>query len=310
MLTEMLTDEHSPFFQHFSLMELGPFSGGDGVGLLVNGAPEDRPIPRALAERAVAVIGTHPFYLQMLGEELTSLPPPYHESDLKHALQSLLFSRTGRLALYLENTFNALVGRSTYLSAALQALAAGPERLTDIARTIGAPTGSTVRYLERLGDAVTHAEGTYTLADPTFALWLRWRQPGGTVVPMTVIGDEAEQLVAHELSRMGFELVYQSRASRGAFDLLGIRGPYQVGIQVKRSTPPLRFKLGEWQRMQSDAGRFGWLWVIAAVKPSEEHRLLLLDPDKARIGKEVRLHGSAAIDNLLAWVESRKTRQR
>lgn len=48
---ELLTEEHSPFFQHFSLMELGPFTDEDGVGLLVDGAPEDRPIPRALAEQ-------------------------------------------------------------------------------------------------------------------------------------------------------------------------------------------------------------------------------------------------------------------
>jgi hypothetical protein len=119
---------------------------------------------------------------------------------------------------------------------------------------------------------------------------------------MTLVGDEAEQLVAQELSRMGFELVYQSRASRGAFDLLGIRGACQVGIQVKRSPLPLRFKHGEWQRMESDARRFGWLWMIAAVDPTAQ-RLLLLDPREARIGKEVRLHESAAIGNLLAWVE-------
>ncbi len=33
---------------------------------------------------------------------------------------------------------------------------------------------------------------------------------------MTVVGDEAEKTVARHLARLGFDLVYQSRASRGA----------------------------------------------------------------------------------------------
>ena len=37
---------------------------------------------------------------------------------------------------------------------------------------------------------------------------------------MTIVGDEAEQAVAAFLAGLGFDLVYQSRASRGAFDLL------------------------------------------------------------------------------------------
>lgn len=57
---------------------------------------------------------------------------------------------------------------------------------------------------------------------------------------MSVVGNEAEIAVARDLSELGFDLVYQSRTSRGAFDLLAIRGSEQVGIQVKRSARPLR----------------------------------------------------------------------
>ena len=55
----------------------------------------DHQIPVPLAERAVAVLGGHPFYLQLLGEELTTHEPPYDDVGLKAALQQLLFSPTG-----------------------------------------------------------------------------------------------------------------------------------------------------------------------------------------------------------------------
>ena len=44
-------------------------------------------------------------------------------------------------------------------------------------------TSFTVRYLDRLGDAVSHDDdGRYQLTDRVFALWLSWRRPGGSVV--------------------------------------------------------------------------------------------------------------------------------
>lgn len=321
MLLELVTKEHSPFFQHFSLMELGPFSQEDGIRLLLTNAPEGRRIRPDLAERAVDLLGGHPFYLQLFGETLTAQPPPYDEGSLKEAVQELLFSRSGRLALYFENEFDRLVGRSTYLAATLSALSEGPLRLGQLARATHAQTGATVRSLERLGDAVVHDEsGEYRLADATFGLWLRWRRPGGTVVPMKVVGDEAEQAAAEYLALTGFELVYQSRASRGAFDLLATRGPHQLGVQVKRSPLPVRFTAPEWARMVAEGKRLNWHWIVAAVTPPPEgkplpprpprrpqifgERVIMLDPRKVRsTGKGVRLGEPAAIDNLLLWLD-------
>jgi Holliday junction resolvase len=255
----------------------------------------------------VDVIGGHPFYVQLLGEALVASGPPLDEQSLKSALQDLLFSRTGRLALYFENEFHRLVGRATYLAAALQALADGPQRLTDVAETIGAASGATASYLERLGDAVKrNDEGRYELADATFGLWLRWSRPGGTVVPMRLVGDEAERAVAEYLARMGFELVYQSRGSRGAFDLLATRGAAQLGVQVKRSPLPLRFSLADWNRMEADAERFRWRWVVAAVTP--EGQIAIMDPSLATCGQEARLDDSASISNILLWLERRSER--
>jgi len=299
-LTELVTARHSPFFQHFAVLDVGPFPREESVRLLTGGAEPARAIPVNLAERAHELLGGNPFYLQVLGEALAA---GNEEPSLKAALGETLFSRTGRLALYFENEYQRLVGRATTLAATLQSLAVAPRRLTEIATAIGASSGSAAQYVDRLGDAVVHGEdGLYSLADPAFGLWLRWREPGGTVVPMKLLGDEAERRVAEELARMGFELVYQSRASRGAFDLLAIRGTHQLGIQVKRSALPLRFDTASWNRMAADAERLGWRFVVAAQPPGEREPVLFLDPAAARRSRGVSLDHEAAIPNLLAWL--------
>jgi Holliday junction resolvase len=304
MLLALVTKEASPFFQHFSILELGPFSRDAAVELLRRPGPGSDPIPADLAGKAVTAIGGNPFYLQLLGETLTAATDVPNESELKAAFQALLFSPTGRLALFFDNEFHRIVGRSTFLAATLDALAAGPTSLTDVASRIRTSTAATAGYLERLKDAVARTEeGLYRLTDPTFGLWLRWRRPGGAVVPMSVIGDEAEQAVARELSATGFDLVYQSRASRGAFDLLATRGATQLGIQVKRSSLPLRFTKSEWSRMTAEAARLNWRWVVAAVH--QDGVISVMDPRKAKRGREVRLDASATIDNLLRWVDGR-----
>lgn len=304
MLLDLVSSERSPFFQHFDVLQLGPFDRGDAIELLTSEAPEDRAISPENAERAYQVLGGNPFYLQLFGEALTALEPPYDEGAMKEALQSLLFSRAGRLALYFTAEHQRIVGRSAGLAAALEALADGPMRASDVGTRIRATSGTTVRSLERLGDVVSKLpDGRYTIDDPAYAAWVRWRAPGGAAVPMKLIGDEAEQRVAEHLASLGFELVYQSRASRGAFDLLAIRGARQLGVQVKRSALPLRFAKTTWTRMLGDAARWGWAFCIAAVDPSGE--VTLLDPERASKRKEARIGEEARIDNVLTWLETR-----
>ena len=303
LLEDMVSREHSPFFQHFSIMHLDRFDTQDAIDLLTTSCPPERPISKEIAAQAVRVVGAHPFYVQLLGEELVRRPPPYDRRALQESVQELLFTRSGRLALYFQNVFDRVVGNSSFLAATLSALAQGPRRVTDLAQAIGIRTGDTARYLERLGDAIVkQPDGLYRVEDSTFASWLAWRRPGGTVVPMTLVGDEAEKDVAHALAKMGFELVYQSRASRGSFDLLALRGPEQLGVQVKRSPLPLRFEKTAWNRMQADAKRFGWQWVVAAVA---DHNVVFCDPAKAKRGKELRLTEAAILENLPAWLQAK-----
>ncbi len=143
-------------------------------------------------------------------------------------------------------------------------------------------------------------DGLYELDDRVFAIWLRWRAPGGSVVPMSVVGDEAELATARALSAMGFDLVYQSRGSRGAFDLLALRGPTQLGVQVKRSPLPLRFTRAAWSRMEADAKQWGWRWVVAAV--DADGSVGFLDPKRVVKRREARLGERARIDNLLLYL--------
>jgi hypothetical protein len=188
------------------------------------------------------------------------------------------------------------------LATTLDALADGRASLTSIAKSTHSSSGSTVSYLGRLQNAVAKTEdGLYQLTDPTFALWLKWRRPGGTVIPMNVVGDEAEKAVAKTLSSMGFDLVYQSKASRGAFDLLATRGALQLGIQVKRSALPLRFKQVEWARMVAEGDRLKWRWVVSAVAPTGE--IYMLDPARALLRRGVCLTEKASITNLLSWLD-------
>ena len=302
LLKQLVTSERSPFFQHFDFMELGPMKSEDAVQLLQQSGPPGRAVPAAVAKQAVEVLGGHPFYLQLFGEVLTAQEPPYDVGLARQVFSELLFTRTGRLSLYFAREFDRLVGSASTLAATLESLAEGPLRTMEIARKTGGSSGAVVRYLERLGDAVMRDDQQrWSLVDPVFALWLRWRMPGGAVVPMSVVGDDAELEIARTLAALGFELVYQSRASRGAFDLLGVRAGLQVGIQVKRSPLPLRFSKAAWARLQSDAKRLGWRCLIAAVTP--EAKVFFFDPARARLGATVTLTEAAALDNVLRWLE-------
>jgi hypothetical protein len=301
-LLELATSRSSPFFQHFEVLEVDGFSEEYAVKLLVEASRDEvAPISEALARHLFAVVGGNPFYLQVLGEAV-SRERGRGEVRLRNALQDALFSDTGRLSLYFLNEFQRLVGRATTLAATLDALAQGPATLTEVARRIGTSTAATLGYLERLQDAVRRGpDQRWALSDAVFGLWLEWRRPGGTVVPMRLVGDEGELAVAQRLAQLGFEFLYQSRGSRGPFDLLASRAARMLAVQVKRRPLPLRFSRAEWQRMQAEAKRYRWKWVIAQVERSGAVRLL--DPRRARRGDGVTLTEGAALENPLAWFD-------
>lgn len=302
MMTDLVASQRSPFFGHFELLEVGEFERADAIELLVDSAVPGKPVSRALAERAVTTLGGNPFYLQLLGEQLAAITAPLDDDAFKEALSRLLFHRTGRLALFFESELARVVGRSAASLALLEQLARGAARPVDLQRATRLSSSSVVNYLARLGDFVrARQDGTWELTDRVLALWLAWRAPGGAAVPMTVIGDEGERMVAQALAELGFELVYQSKASRGAFDLLAIRAGVMVGVQVKRSPLPLHFSAAAWKRMEAEGLRLGWLRVVASV--TDEGVVTFLDPAKQRRKKGSSRSATAAIENLLSWVD-------
>lgn len=301
MLRALVTEKTSPFFQHFSIIEMGPMPREAAVRLLVESGTEPRKIPEHIAEQVVDLLGCRPFYLQLFGDALTRTDPPYDRDVLAAVLQDLLFSRTGRLSLYFQNEFNLLVGQSRNLAAVLETLAKGPQKLSEIARAIGAPAGQASSYVQRLDDAVCQTDKLYKLDDQTFGLWLQWKKPGGSIVPTSVLGTRAEFEVAKHLAASGFELVYQSRASRGAFDLMAVREATQLGVQVRGTKLPVRFTKTEWNRLEADSLRFGWPFIIAVAPP--KGRVILLDPKKATRKNSITLSEQCEIDNILTWVD-------
>ena len=307
LMTDLVASQRSAFFGHFELLELGEFERDDAVALLMDSAVPGKKLSRELAQKAVGVLGGNPFYLQLLGEQLAALEPPLDDDAFKEALSRLVFHPTGRLALFFEAELARAVGRSAASLAILEQLARGPARPVDLQRALRLSSSTVVNYLSRLGDVIRlTTDRRWELTDAVMAIWLRWRAPGGAAVPMTVIGDEGERLVAQALAKLGFELVYQSKASRGAFDLLALRAGVMVGVQVKRSPVPLHFTAAAWKRLEAEAKRLSWLAVVASV--TEEGAVTFLDPAKRQLKKGVSLSGRATIENLLMWVDAASTR--
>jgi Holliday junction resolvase len=118
---------------------------------------------------------------------------------------------------------------------------------------------------------------------------------------MSVIGDEAERATALALARLGFEVVFQSRASRGAFDLLALRGTHSLAVQVKRSSLPLSFDRESWARMEAEAKLHQWRWVIAQI--GQDDMVTWLEPARTQQGKTVRIGSKAEMQNLLLWLD-------
>jgi AAA+ ATPase superfamily predicted ATPase/Holliday junction resolvase len=269
VMREILTAQRAPFFQHFDIMTLGPFERREALHLLRSRSEgEQRPIPRDICESILDTVGTCPFYLQIIGAELCRMPA-IDQGAFKVALQRVLFDADGRLHLYFSNLVSKIVGRSASIERTLIALAARPGRLSDVAGRLGVAAGTLKSWIDRCRDLVEVENAVYRINDPCLALWLRAKSDEGAVLPAVVLGNEAEKRVARQMASAGFELVFQSRASRGAFDLLAVRGSVEVGVQVKKASRPFYLSKDELGRMKHWSKRLGWLPVLAIVEEDE-----------------------------------------
>ena len=155
----------------------------------------------------------------------------------KRVCQRVLLQPSGRLYQYFELLHQKVSGRSSLLEKILVALAEGPARGSQIAAAAGVTQNRLSSKLPLLEaqNVIIKEDLHYRLCDPCCAPLVEGRAwplfgRGGAVAARRGIGKE----VAASWLDQGVGLVYQSRASRGAFDLLAVYQTHQMGLQVKR----------------------------------------------------------------------------
>jgi len=274
-LLRQITEEPSaPFFQHFTSLHLGPLPEPEAIGLLGEFSRQSgAAIPEELCRRITQLVGTNPYYLQILGEEMVlgaggrAGGEAPDENEWKRVCQKVVLQPSGRLYQYFEQIHQKVAGRSALLEKVLVALAEGPARGSAIAVAVGVTQnrlGSKLPLLEAQ-DVIVKTDAAYALCDPCYALWLKAsRGPAAPVAAPLLLGEASERRVAQEAARQGVGLVYQSCASRGAFDLLAVYQTHQIGVQVKKvSRFPVYLSERELGRMRHEAQSLGWHAVLA-----------------------------------------------
>jgi Holliday junction resolvase len=156
-------------------------------------------------------------------------------------------------------------------------IAQAPDTLSALARRLSIGTGTLKSWVDRVADFVCVREGIYQINDPCLALWLKSKSEMKPILPPLVLGDEAEQTVARKMAAAGFELIYQSKASRGGFDLLAILQTREVGVQVKKTTFPFYLRREELQLMQFWGEKLGWTPLLALIVENNLHFYAVAD---------------------------------
>jgi AAA+ ATPase superfamily predicted ATPase len=274
VMRQIIADVKGAFFQHFEMLELGPFERRETFGMLREAFGAAAKLEQsATITRILDLVGDHPFYVRVLVREATlaltgrRTSLPLIEHLMKEALESTLLEENGRLSLFMEQRYRAITGESSTLESVLRGFV-DPARISDVAERLHVRTGAVSSAVKTLlGEDVLEkrADGRYGFTDPGFAVWLKHRVDYRLAMPPLLVGTHSEQVVARKLAADGFRGVYQSRASRGAFDLLAIHGTRVIGLQVKTGTPPFGLRAQEKARLLADARRLRFVPVLALV---------------------------------------------
>lgn len=256
-----------------------------------------------LIDQVVQLMNGHPFYLQVIGEELclASSDQTITPEIYKSVIQQTLFDSTGRLHLYFNGQYIRHIKQSASLEKVLISIAEGHHRVSEVARDIGVVTGVASSWIGRLVamDLVKKVDDTYQFCDPVFGLWIVGTRSirRATIAP-SILGDEGERQVARHLGREGFHLVYQSRASRGAFDLLALLNSFAVGLQVKTIREyPVYVEAEEYTRMEVWGQKLGWEPIFCLWKDGQVAFVPLTQLVKT--GNSYRIDEGAGSNSLL-----------
>ncbi len=274
MLTSLFSGRRAPLHGHFRLVPVGPFERDTAAHLLLRRTDPSLQGKESgeAAALAAEALGDHPFYIQMLGEELQLRRVRLTFKGVKSVLQEIMLSPAGRLALHLQGVIKADAGSGQQL-AVLRALSRGEATLAELVKANRSLTReSTHALLRRLegADLVSRDRQThrFRVFDPALAAYLRMGGLAAEPSP-AVLGDEGEKAAARHLMAQGIRPVYQSYRSLGPADLVTLEPRERLAIQVKRTGLPIYFTEPQYRRMEHWARQESLLPVLCQVDPGE-----------------------------------------
>ena len=185
LLEQTIHREQAPFFQHFLTLRLREFPPAEAQRMMATlFAQAGYPVDQVLIDEMVSRFNGHPFYLQVLGEELCRAANDPAIAWITPALyktvaQETLLGQGGRLYLYFQGMYERLVGSAASLAQALIAVAHGHHTLGQVARELRRGSNVVSSWLRRLveADVLVKEQGGYRFADPVFALWVQGTRP-------------------------------------------------------------------------------------------------------------------------------------
>lgn len=306
MLSSAFHSRQAPFHGHFRTVLVGPFEEHVAARLLLSRMPRDLLADDAeeAAGVAASTLGGHPFYVQVLGEELELRRTALSVRGVKAVLQEILLSPAGRLALHLQGIIEADAGSSQQV-AVLRALSRRPSGLSELVTgNPSLPREATHAILRRLekADLVSRdtATGVFRVSDPALASYLRI---GGLLAdaPPSVLGDEGERRAAKDLMSQGLRPVFQSYRSLGPADLVVLEPRRRLAIQVKRTPCPVYVTSAEHKRLERWADEGSLFPVMCQVEPDSPGTVRYWRwSDGARAGRRVRFDADVSSPTVLA----------
>ena len=308
LLEKMIQEESSPFFQHFNPMTVAEFSRPEAQEMFAALLEKSEyTMAEELLSELVQLTNGHPFYLQVLGEELCKASPEteIQRDTYKAVVQQTLFESAGRLSLYFAGQHTKHIKTSTSLEKTLVSISEGHHRVSEISKDLGQLTGQVSSFISRLVemDILVKVNDTYQYRDPVFELWIAGTKSHlkSAIGPYT-LGNQVEKAVANKLAKEGFSLVYQSKASRGVFDLLAILNSFMIGLQVKKATQfPFYLSKDEFAKMRAWGERLNWLPILC-VYIGDNHLCFFPLEALSETDKSMRADESAGKERLLDLV--------
>jgi Holliday junction resolvase len=274
-------------------------------------------LPQSRKEALIQLTNGHPFYLQILGEEIckNSLRKKVPAAAFKESIQNTLFNSTGRLFLYFQDLFAKCTRNSTSAERILVAIANGNQSNAEIAGALHQSTGEAGSLILRLLslDVIVKENKRYFFRDPVFARWVQGaRSFWKTKMTPVLVGTAAEKAVAEKLSAEGFSAIYQSKASRGAFDLLAIFNSYKVGLQIKVAASfPFYVRAEEIAKMIFWGQKLKWTPMLCLYQKAAQQVCYFLLDNLKKTGKSYRVDGmSEGSDRLLPIFLAVKSKKR